>query len=304
MEFLWESFPIFRRLLSLVLLSLLIPIGARLSAQGAPASPDPKDHYWWNGFGLPVFDGPIYDLATYDGRLVAAGWFTQASGAIANHVAIWSGDQWHPLGSGPGGPVRRLAIQGKKLHAGGLGGVASWNGTEWTPVGVCPLLDVTALLATDDELVAAGRVGDRSSLVVRWDGETWTSVGDTIRGGVYDLAIYADELIACGDLTIPGDSLCHGLVARFDGVAWRRTLGGRSCFLVVGFGVDDFFATDLTVFGDDLIVSGYFDAVLDGRACSTVLSWDGNRWHCLAAGPPGMFATQLLDLDGQLIVGG
>lgn len=90
-------------------------------------------------------NGSVRDLTTYDGSLVAGGFFTQAAGVTVNHVARWDGASWSalsgPSGTGTDGTVYALAAHAGHLIAGGLfnqaGGVpasniARWNGTAWS----------------------------------------------------------------------------------------------------------------------------------------------------------------------------
>ena len=88
----------------------------------------------------------ILALATIGTNLYAAGYFTNAGGIAANHIARWDGANWWTVGSGVvgNGNVVALTTIGTNLYAGGsftnIGGVAAvgvarWDGNNWWPLG-------------------------------------------------------------------------------------------------------------------------------------------------------------------------
>src|SRR5262249_50079227 len=103
-----------------------------------------------SGSGSSV--GAVHAIAIYDDgagpALFAGGWFTDAGGSPASHVAKWDGSTWSPLGSGLAGAltdVRALVVfddgTGPALYVGGsftsAGGapaedLARWDGSSWT----------------------------------------------------------------------------------------------------------------------------------------------------------------------------
>ncbi|MDD4051809.1 MAG: hypothetical protein PHR28_07930 [candidate division Zixibacteria bacterium] len=58
-------------------------------------------------------------LTVYDGRLIAGGYFTTASGVAASMIATFDGSRWSPLGSGTDASVNALTVYDGKLIAGG-----------------------------------------------------------------------------------------------------------------------------------------------------------------------------------------
>jgi hypothetical protein len=92
------------------------------------------------GVGGTYFSG-VLALAIYDNQLIAGGYFTNAGGVPANHIASWNGNVWSPLGSGMNDPVRCLTVYNGELIAGGgfvsaggitANGIARWNGASWS----------------------------------------------------------------------------------------------------------------------------------------------------------------------------
>ena len=103
------------------------------------------------GSGLEV--GPegldVWDLAVYQGNLIAAGDFRIAGGLPIRGIASWNGTTWDSLGTGMRNEmssldyVRSLHVDGDVLYAGGdfetmggvtVGNVAKWDGEAWSPI--------------------------------------------------------------------------------------------------------------------------------------------------------------------------
>lgn len=100
---------------------------------------------WGQPLGTGV-NSNILALAAIGTNLYAAGYFTNAGGIAANHIARWDGANWWSLGSGVvgSGNVVALAVVGTNLYAGGsftnvggvsANGVARWDGNNWWPLG-------------------------------------------------------------------------------------------------------------------------------------------------------------------------
>ena len=107
----------------------------------------------WEPIG-PFFDGPLYAVDSYQGKLVVAGRFS-SSGAVSNlhNSAMLINGSWQPLGEGLDGTtsldlpsrVYSLAACGSKLYAGGdfdvsgyvtgYHGIAVWDGNAWQRMG-------------------------------------------------------------------------------------------------------------------------------------------------------------------------
>ncbi len=88
----------------------------------------------------------VLDMATIGTNLYVAGYFTNAGGIAASHIAMWNGVNWSALASGVvgNGYVDTLAVIGTNLYAGGnftnMGGVstsraARWDGNNWWALG-------------------------------------------------------------------------------------------------------------------------------------------------------------------------
>jgi len=171
------------------------------------------------------FNGTVRALATYNGRIVAAGDFDREgnNGAAHNSIATWSGTAWLDLGTGFNNTVYALAVYNGELYAGGpftaLGGpggapmsnIARWNGTTWQPVATGLDGQVNALRVVDGTLVIAGAFtgppGAPNTLmnIAVWNGSTLRALDRGVNGQVQALATNGSDLYAGGFFTSAGD---------------------------------------------------------------------------------------------------
>ena len=59
----------------------------------------------------------VYALTVYNGRLIAAGGFTNAGGVDVNRIARFDGNNWQPLSSGMNNLVTALTVYDGNLIA-------------------------------------------------------------------------------------------------------------------------------------------------------------------------------------------
>lgn len=110
---------------------------------------------WEDSVWTEVFDqdsiaitGSIDDLAVFDDKLIAGGFFSKSNGSPGNHVVSWDGTSWDDLDGGiPVGctyilepPVKSLFVFSNELYVGGTfycagqsiaNWIAKWDGTQW-----------------------------------------------------------------------------------------------------------------------------------------------------------------------------
>lgn len=167
----------------------------------------------WDGAAwqaLPQLFGQVLALASFQGRLVAAG--SGVGGNSANIVEL-VGSAWRPLGGGVDLPVTALHVANGQLHVGGeftrAGTVATarfatWDGSSWLGYGssldgqnVRTIAFLNGVLHVGGSL---GRLGTGSwRYLARWDGTRFVAYTD------FDG--YATDLLAddrAGDLWIAG----------------------------------------------------------------------------------------------------
>ncbi|MBI5265632.1 MAG: hypothetical protein HY851_00205 [candidate division Zixibacteria bacterium] len=283
------------------------PIVSTAPAQSSASDPD--DIYWDNSisptWSIPGIDGQVNAMATYNGTLIVAGWFTRAGDVAVNNIASWDGSSWSPLGSGVDGGVYAMTEYNGKLIAGGdfitIGGVAAkriaaWDGSSWSPLGLG--LDtggVGLMTVYGGKLIVAGgfsRAGSVSAnCIASWDGIEWSALGWGLIGPSYvgALAVYGDKLIVGGSFNNAGYEVARGMAA-WDGVSWSSFGMGR---------IDTTAVREMTVYDGKLVVAGTY--VWNGE--TIIESWDGSSWSRL--GERRWYCTiwDLVVFDGKLIVG-
>ncbi len=271
---------------------------------------------WWDGetwhrLGSGL-NSSVYDIVSYDGDLIAAGWFDHAGGAPAARLARWDGEAWHSLGS-PDGEVRTLAVWNGDLVIGGyfhnVGGVsaervAAWNGTTWRALGPGFNTAVNDLVVHEGELYAAGNFvnsgGAPVHRVARWDGALWQPLGEGLDTGAYALCSHGGDLYAGGYFTQAGGEPADG-VARWDGAAWHPLGAG-----VTGTTMMYKVATLASVAGE-LYVGGDFDTA-GGALAAGLAVWNGATWREYEGGVQregGYVVVHDLQIhEGDLYIGG
>ncbi|MBL9079957.1 MAG: hypothetical protein JNL08_20855 [Planctomycetes bacterium] len=236
----------------------------------------------WSGLGTGMSGGAfvpgVAALAVLpNGDLVAGGSFATAGTASANSIARWDGVSWSGLGTGMSGgpslpavgalvvlPNGDLIAGGVFQFAGGVsvGNIARWNGTTWSPLGTGTNGPVTTLLVhPDGSLLVGGSFttagGIPCNCIARWNGTAWSPLGTGFSGSppnltnaVYELALLPNGDVVAGGLFLLAGGARANRIARWNGSTW--TSFGAGCSDVV---------TMLTVYGDELLVSGAFKAV-------------------------------------------
>ena len=181
----------------------------------------------WSILGSGV-NSTVFALAPIGNRLYVGGQFTQAGGAPANRIAVYTtteeGDAgWSALGSGTNNSVFTLQAIGDKLYVGG----------NFVNAGGSPADNVAAFDTTQD--------GDAG----------WSALGTTVDGGfigVSALAAIGTDLYAAESSVLARDKR----VAVYD-----TTRGGNGDWVVVGT-TDGTGARTLAPMNDRLLVGGSF----------------------------------------------
>jgi hypothetical protein len=257
----------------------------------------------------------VYSLVL-DGsdNLYAGGGFTTAGGVSANHIAMWDGSSWSPLGSGLDGPVSALVLRGDgKLYAGGLfttaGGVianriARWDGSSWSALGDGDGMSSSVWALVPDRggnLYAGGNFTTAGDVIANhiamWDGSSWSPLGGGMDGGVYALALDGSgELYAGGWFTTAG-GVSANRIAKWDGSNWSA----------LGSGMDGPVSALALDGGGNLYAGGNFTTA-GGVIANRIAVWDGSSWSALGSGMGGTdypdVYTLALDGSDNLYAGG
>jgi len=240
-------------------------------------------------------------LAVSGSSVYAGGYFTNAGGVAANHIARWDGSNWSALGSGMGGAdnqfqsVFALAVLGSDLYAGGhfttAGGssatnIAKWNGSSWSALGSGINTPVHALAVSGSDLYAGGQFwiagGNPANYVAKWNGTNWSGLGLGIGGGdaygpiVNALAVSGSDVYAGGHFTTAG-GIPANHIAKWNGTNWSALGSGLA---------NDYtypWVYALAVSGRDVYAGGVFTTA-GGSPANFVAKWDGTTWSALGTG--------------------
>jgi len=266
----------------------------------------------WDGtqlYGLHRgFSGKVFDLAVWNGLLVAAGefWYTGDNGTVLKYVAYWNGSSWRPFDQGLSGRAECLEVHDGELYVGGrfsleeaadtpLDGIARWNGAHWEPVSGWTGVRsgyVTSLQSWQGQLYVGGEFdvieGVPAASLARWDGTAWQAFGGVTSTGTYDsvwaLSILDGALLVGGRFTEFDGLPAKGCVL-WDGVSWDTMNGGVQSLANVAGG-----ALGAVEFLGDRYVFGSFLSTEDGRHAARLVRWNGVGW----SDAPGMSSHGLL----------
>jgi len=140
----------------------------------------------------------LYDVAKFNGNIIASGEFDVVGNKPISGIMQWTGSQWDSLGSGLSGSIdgsgimyphqllvynSNLYVVGNFLKAGGItvNGVARWDGTQWHAMGAGFNSDVYAVGIINNEIYAGGEFTQSGATILqgiaRWDGSQWVNPG-------------------------------------------------------------------------------------------------------------------------------
>jgi hypothetical protein len=216
---------------------------------------------------------------------------------------------WRGFGTGLEYPVNSIINFNNKIYA-ASGGVYSWNGSSWVnnSDGMIALMDVYSLAVYNTTLFSGGFFtvltpeGNWYNNAARYNGASWTTCGTGMGNDGIGMSDYVNTMIvhngqlyaggrfgyAGGD---PWNQLEVNYIARFDGSLWNT----------VGSGVE-YTVTDLAVYNDELIASGFFTAA-GGVPANYIAKWNGSVWSALGSGMDAK-VTALAVYNGELYAGG
>ena len=271
----------------------------------------------WNGttwdalgqhFGVSDY---VFNLAVFNGVLVAGGRFTLSGGS---NLAWLDGNVWKPLGGGTNDEVDALAVTGGKLYVGGssmgfdgipTNHVGTWDGTAWSSLTsglqgqvfdgpYCSELfvDGTNVVVGGGFELAGGL--DAPNLAI-WDGSNWSNLPSNYSKGLNGPA---KAFLNSGGALIVGGSFTWAAghhvnrIARWNG-AWTA----------YGSGFDDGQVNALAEFNGAIVAGGTF-TMSAGQAVNRIAMWNGTSWLPMGTGFPGNQVVALAVYNGQVVAGG
>ena len=277
-------------------------------------------------------------VATFQGSLIAAGYFDDAGGVPGTaKLARWDGSQWYSmdaqseifLNSFWDLEVFDDGITGEQLYIAGnygdlngnpdLDHIAKWDGTNYSAVGgtiggAVPLivLDLAqADLGDGNKLYAGGRFltigGTSAKNIAVWDGTSWSDIGGGLSrtsgfAQVLHMKAWDDgsgmALYVGGRFNLAGGAPISKNIAKWDGSSWS-SMGGD-------FDAD---VQELVVFddgsGEALYAMGNF--VTNGTTTLNHMArWNGTSWEPVGNGTDNtIFGGMVYDTgEGNSIVMG
>lgn len=246
--------------------------------------------------------------------LYVGGLFISAGDSIVNNIAMWDGENWHPLGKGITGhaSIDCMAFYKNDLYAGGFidsaGGVpakniARWDGVEWRNPGTGINGLVNSLIVYKDELYAGGWFSSAGGLVTpniaKWNGISWSPVGEGFSDEVYTLCIFKDMLYAGGWFTKTSNHYFSAdNIARWNGAKWDTVGSG-----VKGEVPGGSWIKNLAVFNNELYASGNFQRC-GSLIVNNIARWNGNNWSVVGEGINTILSYTMTEYNNELLVGG
>ena len=195
--------------------------------------------------------------------------------------------------------------------------VYQWNGSSWNTVnngmnGLFGVTEIDAMAVNNNTLYAGGTffvlTPDQNwyNYAAKLDNGSWTTCGSGLNNdgwGMDDIPLamisYNGTLYAGGNFTSAGGDPLNPqttmYIAQFDGAYWHP----------VGSGMDGHI-TDITIYNNQLIVSGYFTNA-GGINANYIAAWDGTSWHALGTGMNSSGTCKVTALavhNGDLYAGG
>jgi hypothetical protein len=222
---------------------------------------------------------------------------------------------WNAMGNGLDYAVNSIVYFNGSIYA-GSDLVYQWSGSSWNAVnkgmnGLFGITEINAMAVNNNTLYAGGTffvlTPDQNwyNYAAKLDNGSWSTCGSGLNNdgwGMDDIPLamisYNGTLYAGGNFTSAGGDPLNPqtamYIAQFDGAYWHP----------VGSGMDEHI-TDMTIYNNQLIVSGYFTNA-GGINANYIAAWDG-AWHALGTGMSSSGACKVTALavhNGDLYAGG
>lgn len=155
-------------------------------------------------------NGEVSAFAEFNGKLIIAGEFSDASGLAVNNVVAWDGINYSALGNGVNGKVNVAIVYEGELYLGGFfnGGtndIAIWDGISWTYQTAFPskAAEVYEFEVHLDKLYTTGSAqgfAGPSYFIAIWNNSSWNIIKQ-FSGPVLSMKSHNNDLIAGGGFT-------------------------------------------------------------------------------------------------------
>jgi len=254
----------------------------------------------WSGSqwqpGSPGFSDDVRTFTyTNSGELVVGGLFLTAANVVANCVARFDGNDWHPLGSGIDSPTSQVTglvtmpngniiASGAFTSAGGVpaNNIARWDGNAWHAMGNGSIAQVDDVIVRKGTLLAPIAQASGGIRINEWNGISWTPLPGSPAGFYSDLELDGDDLWV---------TTSHSL-HKWDGTTWTQ--------IPTPFGPID---TVAILPSGDPVVGGAF-GIPSIPGIGNIARWDGTQWQPLSTGMNGRVRALTALPNGDLVAGG
>lgn len=240
---------------------------------------------------LGAFNNQVLSLTTYNGELIAAGYFTSVNGTSANHIAKYNGVSWQALANFDEAITRVKVIDGNLYTVGYFSAVdsipihraAKWNGSAWSDIHGfsldpidCMLYDIE--IYNGNTYVCGNFVDGGSGInhLAMFKNGVWQGVGGGVLGSLTDLVeftVYKNELYLAGAIIKPAGNVGH-MIQKWDGTAWSE-VGDGVRDMNGGYGFCSIY--DMLIHNNELYVTGGFGYAGNIEA-NHIAKWDGSQW--------------------------
>lgn len=265
---------------------ILVSAVASLRADG--------DYHWRDTFS-DYFDSAGDTVHAFDiapsGSVYVGGYFTHVGPNIeVNHVAMWDGTAWHPLGRGVGANFGVLPHFSK---------IIALSDTQVYFAGFFATLRNDPNANCSAETISVNGIA-------RWDGTCWHGLGPDadslgVRVPAYaevgDMEFFNGELWITGHFEYAGDTEAHG-IAKWNGGGWEA-LGDEP-----NFGMNTGYGGALATNGTELFIGGTFSGI-NGASMAHVAKYspDGG-FVAMGAGLANLNVETLIVAEQNVFAGG
>lgn len=194
------------------------------------------------GLGMPDGAAPdVTSLRLWQGKMIAAGFFTRSGSTVLMGLAFWNGVEWQrpPLSSGisggVNGPITDMYVVGSQLYVAGgfsvagdqdVAGLVRWDGERWQGIGdgtLGGLQSAKYIIVIGNDVYVAGYYRQDAEWndvwnVAHWNGSQWRLLGE-LTGRLAGL-FSSDGIIYAYGRFRPFSPDDQRGVARWDGQQW------------------------------------------------------------------------------------
>lgn len=233
-------------------------------------------------------------IAVNDTTIYISGLFNNAGGIVhADYLVKYDGKKLISLGLGLEAEEKNrgsvtaiekfgnnIFVAGNFLDAGSnlnVDNFAIWSGNEWQAAGNNAINGIVNVLYKDEEGVIligdfenAGGI-EEADRIVRWNGNNYEAIGPNSGFSqnidIRSIIKYNNSFIIGGNFTqINGQSISY--LARYTGNGWEQ------------FGTPlNYYVTQLSVYDNELYVSGAFFDVNNNENIDCIAKWNGTSWQ-------------------------